>query len=309
MLDVAIIGGGPAGLTAAVYCIRKRLDTLLISEDLGGKTRSHLELPFLESHQVISGVEIVERFKNQIEHLQFAHSLDKAERVEVVDQTFRVHTSKGKQYGTTTVIIGTGARGQRLQARGERKYMMRGLCYSAVSYAPMFIDRRTAVVGNSELALRSSAELANHAKHVFLVTRSSRQLESPLGRWLLQAENVTILEGYKVREIRGDEYARSMLLVRDGEQKEVAVEGIFVEKKLIPNSELVADLVNLDEEGRIKIDSQNRTSRRGIFAAGDVTNTYREQVLVAMGEGAKAALSAFEYLMLAERGDPEAGRP
>nr|NIN67599.1 FAD-dependent oxidoreductase [Anaerolineae bacterium]NIN97692.1 FAD-dependent oxidoreductase [Anaerolineae bacterium] len=85
--------------------------------------------------------------------------------------------------------------------------------------------------------------------------------------------------------------------------------GIFVEKKLIPNSELVADLVNLDEEGRIKIDSQNRTSRRGIFAAGDVTNTYREQVLVAMGEGAKAALSAFEYLMLAERGDPEAGRP
>lgn len=297
MYDLIVIGGGPAGLTATIYGIRKRLETLLITRDLGGKTNFHLQLPFVERHQLIGGVEVVDRFCREIEYLEFARVFDRVERVDAVDRGFVVYTRQGKAYEARALIIATGARGQKLEVPGEREYMMRGLCYSATSFAPLFIDRQAAVVGDGDLALRSAAELATHARHVFLIAPTRGQLDSPLGQRLQRAENVTVLEGYRVQEIRGDLYARAVVITKDGQSEEVTVDGIFIEQDLIPNSDLVAHLVELDKKGRIKIDSQNRTTRPGIFAAGDVTNTYREQVLIALGEGAKAALSAYEYLL------------
>ena len=301
MYDVIIIGGGPAGLTATIYCIRKRLETLLITKDLGGKTNFHLQLPFVERHQVISGTEIVDRFCREIEYLEFARTFDKVEKVEATEEGFVVHTRKNGHHRTKTVIVATGARGRFLEVPGEREFMMRGLCYSAVSYAPLFIDRKTAVIGDGDLAMRSAAELAMHSTHVFLIAPTHGALDSPLGRRLQRAENVTILEGYRVQEVKGDQYARSVVVAKDGKREELAVDGIFIEQELIPNSDLVAHLVDLDEKGRIKVDFRNRTSYPGIFAAGDVTNTYGEQVLIAIGEGAKAALSAYEYLLIVDR--------
>lgn len=300
MYDVIIIGGGPAGLTATIYCIRKRLEALLITEDLGGKTNYHLQLPFSERHQVISGREVVDRFSSEIDYLEFARTFDKAVKVDATDRGFVVHTQQGKEYKARVLIIATGARGQVLEIPGEHEFLGRGLGYSAVSYAPLFIDRKTAVVGDSDLAMQSAAELATHAKRVFLIAPTHGQLDSPLGLKLQKADNVTILEGFQVEAVKGDRYAQSLVIARNGERQVVGVDGIFVEQDLVPNSELVAHLVELDEKGRIKIDFQNRTSYPGIFAAGDVTNTYREQVLIAVGEGAKAALSAYEYLLKME---------
>lgn len=299
MYDVIIVGGGPAGLTATMYGIRKRLETLLITEDLGGKTNFHLQLPFFERHQVISGTEVVDRFCSEIEYLDFARSFDKVDEVEVTDAGFAVHTREGKNYTTKALIVATGVRAQPLRVPGEREFMGRGLGCSAVSYAPLFIDREAAVIGDGDLAMRSAAELATHARHVFLVAPTHGRLDSPLGQRLQRAQNVTVLEGYQVQAVKGDQYARSLVIAKDGDREEVEVDGIFIEQNLIPNSEPVAHLVDLDGKGRIKVDFQNRTSRPGIFAAGDVTNTYKEQVLIAVGEGAKAALSAYEYLLMA----------
>jgi thioredoxin reductase len=136
------------------------------------------------------------------------------------------------------------------------------------------------------------------AEHVYLVGPAGDVLVSALGVKLKAAENVTILEGYQVTEILGDDFAER-IVVRgpDDQEAEIGADGTFIEMALVPNSEMVADLVDLDAEGRIKVDSRNRTSVPGIFAAGDVTDTYAEQVLVAAGEGAKAALSAYEYLL------------
>lgn len=297
MYDVIIIGGGPAGLTATTYCIQKRLETLLITKDLGGKTNFRLQLPFVQHHQIISGEEVVNRFVSQIEYLDFARTFDKVDEVQALGGEFLVETRQGKTCQAKALIVATGARGQTLGVPGEREFMMRGLCYSAVSYAPVFIDREVAVVGDGDLAMRSVAELATHAKHVFLIALTHGQLDSPLGQRVQRADHVTILEGYRVEEVKGDQYARSLVVTRDGERQEVAVDGIFIEQDLIPNSNLVANLVDLDEKGRIKIDFRNQTSHSGIFAAGDVTNAYSEQVLIAVGEGAKAALTAYEYLL------------
>ncbi|HLF28735.1 MAG TPA: NAD(P)/FAD-dependent oxidoreductase [Anaerolineae bacterium] len=297
MYDLIIIGGGPAGLTAAIYAIRKRLETLLISKDLGGKTNFTLELPDVELHNVISGQEIIGKFRREIEYLDFAHVLDGAEKVETLERGYTVTTTSGKRFTAKALIVATGARGRRLNVPGEKEFMMRGLCYSAVSYAPLFIEKRAIVIGDRPLALRAAAELAQVANQVTLVAPEPDKLDTPLGRKLRKTKNVTVLEGFQVREVKGDRFARSVVVGSDGDVREIEMDAAFVELELLPRSEAVAHLVELDPQGRVKIDAENRTSRLGIFAAGDVTNIHAEQVLISVGEGAKAALSAYEYLL------------
>jgi len=299
MYDLIILGGGPAGLTAAVYAIRKRLEVLLVSPDLGGKTGMHMHLPDnLERFQVITGDEVVSRFKSQIEYLEFARKLEHGEKVEPISGGYELTTKEGNKYQAKAVIVATGARPVKLNVPGESKYRLRGLAYSAVSYAPLFIDRTVAVVGEGELGVKSALELAHVARQVYLIVPSASALESAMGKKLKASKNVTVLDGYSVKEIKGGEtYAKSIIVAKVSEEKELVVDVTFVELDLIPDSEPVAHLVKLNEKKRIVVDSTNRTSQAGIFAAGDVTDVYAEQVLVCIGEGAKAALSAYEYLL------------
>jgi alkyl hydroperoxide reductase subunit F len=297
MYDLIILGGGPAGLTATVYALRKRLNVLLITRDLGGKTNYHLQLPFVEKHLVITGAEVVSRFANEIEYLEFSRVFDKAEKVQKTKQGFKVATRDGAGYESKALIVATGALGRLLKIPGEKEYMMRGLCYSAVSYAPLFIERNVVVIGDTQLALRSAAELAHIAREVTVVAPTHGELDSPLGRNVLKAENVKVMEGYHVDEVRGDEYARRILVSKNGDATELEADAFFVELELDPQSEIVAGMVARDDRNRIMIDGRNRTSTEGLFAAGDVTDIIAEQVLISVGEGAKAALSAYEYLL------------
>jgi NADH-dependent peroxiredoxin subunit F len=299
MYDLIILGGGPAGLTAAVYAIRKRINVLLISPDLGGKTGFHMYLPDnIDRFQVINGEEIVNRFKSQLEYLEFARKSELAEKVEAIEGGYAVETKQGNRYEAKAVIVATGAGAVPLGVPGENKYRLRGLAYSVVSYAPLFIDRTVAVVGKGELGVRSALEMAQNARQVYYVVSSPTELDNAMGSKLLKSNNVSVLVGYQVKEIKGDEsYAHSLVVTIDGEEKEIAVDVTFVELGLKPNTECVANLVELNEKKQIEVDSSNRTSRAGIFAAGDVTDTYAEQVLICIGEGAKAALSAYEYLL------------
>lgn len=298
MNDLIIIGGGPAGLTAAVYAIRKRLNVLLLSKDLGGKTNYRLALPWIEDYQIIKGLEIVNKFRTELEYLDFARHMEAVEQVERKADHFVVTTKSGMLLEAKAVILATGTRQVRMNVPGEKEYIMKGLCYSALSYAPLFIDKSVLVIGDAELALRSAGELATVAKEVTMVCTDDRLLDSPLGHKLQRSPNVKIIKDHEVVEVQGDEYARQLIL-RDkhGKLEAYPADGMFVEKALTPNISMVKDLVELDDKGRIVIDSACRTNIPGLFAAGDVTNSYAEQVLVAVGEGAKAALSAYEYLL------------
>lgn len=298
MYDLIIIGGGPAGLTAAIYAIRKRLNLLLISKDLGGKTNYRLTLPWVEDYQVIKGLEIVNKFRTELEYLDFARHMESVEQVEARNEHFIVTTKGGAALESKAVILATGTRQVRMDVPGEKEYTMKGLCYSALSYAPLFIDRSVMVIGDADLALRSVGELATVAREVTMVCTDDRSLDSPLGHKLQQAQNVKIVTGNEVVEVQGDEYARKLILKNGhGTLTEYSADGMFVEKALRPNTGMVNGMVTLDKQGRIVIDSACRTNVPGLFAAGDVTNSYAEQVLVAVGEGAKAALSAYEYLL------------
>jgi alkyl hydroperoxide reductase subunit F len=298
MYDLIIIGGGPAGLTAAVYAIRKRLNVLLISKDLGGKTNYRLALPWIEDYQVIKGLEIVNKFRNELEYLDFARHIESVDRVEKKDGHFTVMTKSGAMLDAKAVILATGTRQMRMDVPGEKEYTMKGLCYSALSYAPLFIDKTVVVIGDGDLALRSAGELATVAKEVTMICASEKNLSTPLGQKLQQAGNVRIMKDCEIVEVKGDEYARRLIL-RDkaGQMKEFEADGMFVEKALTANTGMVRDLVEVDEQGRVIIDCACRTNVPGLFAAGDVTDNYAEQVLIAVGEGAKAALSAYDYLL------------
>jgi len=298
MYDLIIIGGGPAGLTTAIYAIRKRLNVLLLTKDFGGKTNFRLALPWIHEYQVVRGLEVVNKFRSELEYLDFARHLDDVQHVTRKNGGFTVTTKGGQSLDTSAVIIATGARQTRMGVPGEKEFTMKGLCYSALSYAPLFIDRTSVVVGDGELALRSGAELATVAKHVYMVCATDKIFGSPLGAKLKAARNVTVLLGHEVVEVRGDQYARALILKdREGNTVTHDTDAVFVEKALIPNSDMVKGLVDLDERGRIIVDRANRTNVPGVFAAGDVANGYAEQVLVAVGEGAQAALSAYEYLL------------
>ncbi len=298
MYDLIIIGGGPAGLTASIYAIRKRLNALTITMDMGGKTNYYLKLPWIQDYQVIRGGEIVSKFKQELEYLDFAHKMDKVIQVENTEHGYIVGTSSGDNYETKSIIVANGVSQKWLEIPGEKEFMGKGICYSAISYAPLFIDKITTVLGDGDLALRSAAELSTVAKTVHIVGPVMDTYDSDLGKRLLDASNVELFPGFEVKNISGNEYANMVALEGpNGEQKELSTDCVFVEKELLPNTDFLKDLVELDKQGRIVINSINQTSMPGIFAAGDITNIYAEQVLVAIGEGAKAALSAYDYLL------------
>ena len=255
-------------------------------------------MPWIQDYQVIRGLETVNKFRSELEYLEFARKLDTAEKVTKEGDRFVIATRNGDKLEAKAVVLATGARQVRLNVPGEKEFTMRGLCYSALSYAPLFIDKTTVVIGDGDLALRSTGELATVARHVTLVCKGVGILNTPLGKKLSSAKNVTILKGHQVVEFKGDEFAEGVVLKDPaGKTIELKADGMFIEMALTPMSQMVAELVKLDERGRIVVDCANRTNIPGIFAAGDVTNTYAEQVLVAVGEGAKAALSAYEYLL------------
>ena len=301
MYDLVVIGGGPAGLTATIYAVRKRLNVLLVAKDLGGKTNYHPPLPFEHNYQMVRGAEVVDKFKRELEYLDFVRLMETVSRVQLASgqsKGFTVRTKEGKTLHTRTVIVATGAGAKRLRIPGESEFLGRGVFYSASSYAQSFIDKTAAVVGDGELALRAAAELALVATHVYLIGPIGHVLDSPLGKKLASSHNVTILAGYRPMAVFGGDYADRIVLCGPGDrEQELRTDGIFVEQALVPHADMVAGLVELDDQGRIKVDDRNRTNVPGIFAAGDVTDTYAEQVLVAVGEGVKAALSAYDYLL------------
>lgn len=303
MHDLIIVGGGPAGLTATVYAINKHLDTLLLCEDLGGKANYRMRLRGMEGFEHITGEEIVRKFKGQVEYLDYACRSDRAVRLETLASArgrpvFRVTTAGGAVLEGRSVIVATGAVPRSLGCPGEREFLGRGVSYSAVSHAPLLWGRDAAVVGSGRLALRAAAELATLANQVYLIAPEALAVDAPLGELLGGLGNVRVMHGFTLESVGGGEFVTEAT-VRDpaGEVTVIPLQGVFVEIGHLPASEIVDGLCALDDEGHVVVDSRGATTHPGIFAAGDVTSTYAGQVLIAVGDGAKATLAAFEYLL------------
>ncbi len=295
--DLIIIGGGPAGLTAAAYAIRKRIETLLISENLGGKTNYQFSLPEVDTHIIIDGQELVSKFKNQIEYLDFVRHIDKIIKFERKKSKF-VASTTDHTFRAKTAIIATGVTPKRLNVPGEMEFLGHGVSYSTVSHAPVFVDSDVAVIGDGIRGLRAAAELIQTARRVFIIGISSRLANSNLGKRIKNSGKAEFLNEYRLKAILGEESPDRVLLTKkNGGETEIPVKGIFIEMGYTPNSQIFAKMVKRTKDGRIMIDENNQTNVPGLFAAGDVTDVQAQQVIIAMGEGANAALNAYDYLL------------
>lgn len=297
--DLLIIGGGPAGLTAAAYAIRKRIETMLISPDLGGKTNYKFSIPGVDTHLVIDGEELVGKFKSQLEYLEFARHLDEVTKIDKSATGFVATTKGGRTFRGRSAIIAVGVMPKRLNVPGEERLLGRGVSYSAVSHAQLFIDTDVAVVGEGEPALEAAAELAQIAKNVNLIGVPAKHLDSELGKKLKASGRVTFYSDHELKEIIGTTAVEKITIRSrlDKKQNEIPVRGVFVELGYVPNTSLFSHLVKTNQAGRIIINENNQTNVPGLFAAGDVTDVNAQQVVIAIGEGANAALSAYNYLL------------
>lgn len=296
MYDVIVIGGGPAGITAAATAINQRLETLIIAERWGGQTAYAMQLEDMEGRESLTGESLLDSFRRQLDYLDFVRDFDTVTKVMPEGQSFRVETVRSDQYESRTLIIATGAKPKRLEVPGEDRLAGLGLSYSATTHSGLFLGKDVAVIGNGRRAQRAAADLARKAHHVYLLAPEPLP-DTPLVSKLRQSERVEITEGARVLEVNGDEFVEGLLVSKpDGQERTILVKGVFVKLARTPNSELVSDWIDCDSQGHIVVDVHCSTNWPGVFAAGDVSHV-SEQVLVHIGEGAKAAISAYHYLL------------
>ena len=299
MHDLIIIGGGPAGLTSAVYAARKKMDTLLLTKELGGQLMWTKEIENYMGYQFISGPELMEKFEEQVKRFAVKTQYEEVTEVAVQDDgIFIVKTTEGT-YQSKAVILAPGKRSRLLGVPGETEFAGRGVSYCATCDGPLFADKIVAVVGGGDSAVQAAIELSHVSPTVYLVTRSDYRACSIILDKMYATANIIELKGYVPEGIYGNDLVEK-LTIRNRESRETKdldVQGVFVEIGLQPNSEFLAGLVSINTNNEIIIDCRTRTNIPGLFAAGDVTNGPDKQIVIAAGEGAKAALMAYEYLL------------
>jgi len=296
MYDLVIIGAGPAGITAGVYAARKKLNTLVITEDIGGQTAWSGEIENYTGYQFITGPDLAQKFEEHMK--QYNLTLKEGEGVEQIKKTgdaITVKTKKGS-YEARTIVIASGKRTRELGVPGEKEFKNKGLTYCATCDAPLFSGKDVAVIGGGNSALDAALQLMSIANKIYLININAQLGGDAIMREkAMESKLVTVYNNSQVTAVRGEKMVSGIKVRKEGKEELLAVEGIFVEIGLIPNTDFAADLEKNKLE-EIKVNSNNETNIPGIFAAGDVTDVPEKQIIIAAGEGAKAALSAFKYL-------------
>jgi thioredoxin reductase len=296
MRELIIIGGGAAGLSAAMYALGKRLDFLVIAESLG-KAGTPQQLSGQDEMEYLAGTEAVRLFERQITMQADRMLRDHVTEVVKEDDFFHVTTQHhGIQTGAA-VIVATGARPIALEVPGAWQLLGRGLGYSVTTHAHLLAGKKVAVIGTTVRALRGAAEVARTAAQVYLIAPDAGRLTTPLAKQVMRWPTVEIFPGYEVTEVAGEGSVAAIIVAREGQALRLPVDAAFVDLGLLPNSAAVHTLAQIDAEGFLVVDDRNATSCPGLFAAGDVTTAFGEQVLIAIGDGARAALSAYDYLL------------
>ncbi len=299
MYDLMIVGAGPAGLTAAVYAARKRLKTLLISGDIGGQTNTTLGIENYLGYQFIEGPELVAKFRDQVGRYPVDQKIGyKVAKLERVKGGFEVTDEKGNRYQGRAAVLAMGKRPRKINVPGENEFVGRGVSYCAVCDGPVFVGQKVAVVGGGNSGLEAALDMIKIAEHVSLVTIEQLTGDEVLINQLSEAKNLTIYTEHQVVKIEGDVFTSGMVIkgIKDGRSKKLDVSGVFIEIGLEPNSEPVKGLLELNKWGEVPVNCSSETGIAGLYAAGDVTDVPEKQIIVAAGEGAKAALQAHRYL-------------
>jgi len=295
--DVVIVGGGPAGLAAAVYTARQGLSTALVAGELGGQAVWASRVENYLGYQLIAGADLVRHFREHVS--RFAVDCLEGQFVNAVvpsGDTFEVYTREGARLVGRAVIIATGRAPARLAVPGEKELVGRGVSYCATCDGAFFRGCPVAVVGPGESAVEAALQLAALEAHVLLVSQRPVRVDEGLLARLEAEARIEPRVGAKVVRIEGTDRVTGVVLKeREVEQAE-AVDAVFIETGSIPAEEFTGGLVKVNDKGEIEVGRDTMTSHPGIFAAGDVTDDFAKQIIIAAGEGARAGVAAARWL-------------
>jgi len=299
MYELIIIGGGPAGMTAAVYAARKRIDALLLSKDIGGQVITTVGVENYMGYQYIEGFELMQKFEEQVKQFPLDQKIGQGVvELSLGDAGFDVRIDNGESYQAKAVIVATGKRPRPLNVAGEEKLKGKGVTYCAICDGPLFAGQKVAIIGGGNSALEAADDMVKIAEHVYLLSLTPFTGDQILIDKTKDASNLTVFLEHEVVAIEGESRVEAIAIrdLKSGDEKRLDVGGVFIEIGLIPNSELTSGIARLNELGEIEVNCANETGIPGLFAAGDVTNVPEKQIVVAAGEGAKASLQAHKYI-------------
>ncbi|MDF2589045.1 MAG: alkyl hydroperoxide reductase, subunit [Anaerocolumna sp.] len=298
--DVLVIGGGPAGSSAAIYAARKGIRTGIVAERFGGQVldtlgiENFIGVKYIEGPKLAASLEEhVKNYNVDIISSQRAKRLEKKEFVEV-------QLESGVTLKSKTVILSTGARWRNVNVPGEMEFKNKGVAYCPHCDGPLFKDKQVAVIGGGNSGIEAAIDLAGIAEHVTVLEfLPELKADVVLQDRLYSLPNVTVLKNVQTKEITGVDKVNGITYTdrATGADYHIELQGVFVQIGLVPNTDWLADVVERNRFGEIMVDSHNETSLPGVFAAGDCTNSHYKQIIISMGSGATAALSAFDYLI------------
>jgi len=297
--DVVIVGAGPAGLSAALYAARKNLSTAVVSLDVGGQLSTTHEVVNYPGLGAVTGPDLAQQMYAQVQAYDVDQLIgEKVTGIRVLPGIFLLDTASAKEVCAKCVIIASGAQKRHLGIPGEKELAGRGVVYCSTCDGPLFRGLRIAVVGGGNSGLEAALEMQGVASSVCVIIRGE-----PSGDQVLQdklaGSSVLVLAHHEPVEIHGEQSVTGLTVrnSRTGELRRFDIEGVFVEIGLQPHTDFALDLLETNEIGEIKVDGHGRTGVPGVFAAGDAIDMHDKQIVMAAGQGARAALAAFEYLV------------
>ena len=301
--DVIIIGGGPAGIAAGIYSARANLSVLLITKDFGGQIkRKAVEIENYPGMGKISGMELVQKFENHLKEFDVSIVMEKVKKIERKGKVFSILTENKKQFNGLSVIVATGADPRPLEVKGEKELIGDGVSYCVACDGMLYKDKITAVIGGGDAGFEAGIFLSKFAKQVYILEYGDKvRADKENQRLSKKAKNIKVITNACLQEIKGKNVVEAIVYkdAKNEKMKTLKVAGVFVEIGNIPATGFVKNLVDFGERDEIKVDPETgETKVLGLFAAGDITDTKYKQIVIAAGEGARAALSASRYLRL-----------
>jgi len=301
LYDLIIIGGGPAGITAGIYAGRQHLKTLLISKEFGGQVaKKAVDIENYPGFEKISGIELIQKFKNHLQKFNIEVQYDEVTKIQKEENVFGVHTKTGKTFNSLAVIIASGADPRPLEVEGEKEFLGKGVSYCAVCDGSFFKDKVVAVVGGGNAGFETAIFLSKIAKKIYILEYGETVKADQTNQEIVKRSGKTeIITNAQVKKIFGKEKVEGVIYLdrKTQEERELKVDGVFIQIGNQPATSFAKDLVDFNERDEIVVEFETcQTKTAGLFAAGDCNTGPFKQIVTACGEGAKSALAAFQYI-------------
>jgi len=301
MYDLIIIGGGPAGITAGIYATRQKLNTLLITKSFGGQVaKKAVAIENYPGFAEISGLELIRRFKKHLRKQKIDIERDEVTKIKKIGKKFFVQTKSKHQFQAKAVIVASGADPRPLEVEGEKKYIGRGLSYCPTCDGPLFEGKTVAIIGGGNAGFEAAIFLSLIAKKIYILEYGKKVGADEINQERVKKTGkVEVITNVAIKKIQGDQFVNSLVYEdrKTGREKTLAVEGVFIEIGSQPATSFIKGLVDFNEKDEIIVNPKTGETRiPGLFAAGDIDDVPYKQIVIAAGEGAKAALAAYNYI-------------